>query len=90
MLTCFYKKTFLKDLARLPQPHRKQVELLVFKQIPQLDSIFTTTNMKKMKGYKNYYRIRMGDYRIGYELKEDNNIIFYRVKNRSEIYKIFP
>lgn len=91
MVTCFYKKTFLKDLERLPQPQRKQVEILVFEQIPQLDSISATPNVKKMKGYQNYYRIRLGDYRIGYELKEDNNnIIFYRVKSRSEIYKVFP
>jgi len=70
MITCFYKKTFLKDLARLPLPQRKQIEKLIFEQIPRLDSIFTTPNVKKMKGYQNYYRIRLGDYRIGFEVKE--------------------
>jgi mRNA interferase RelE/StbE len=90
MVSCFYKKTFLKDLARLPQPQRKQVEKLVFEQIPQLDSISTTPNVKKMKGYQHFYRIRFGDYRIGCELKEANNVIFYRIKSRSDIYKLFP
>ena len=90
MITCFYKKTFLKDLARLPLPQRKQIEKLIFEQIPQLDSIFTTPNVKKMKGYQNYYRIRLGDYRIGFEVKEAKNVIFYRVKSRSDIYKLFP
>jgi len=80
----------LSNLAKLPLPYRHQIEELVFEKIPQLDSIFATANIKKMKGYHNYYRIRAGDYRIGREVKKAKHVIFDRVKSRNDIYKLFP
>jgi len=90
MVTCLYKKTFLKDLAKLPSGYRYQVEKLVFEEIPELNNIFGVPNIKKMKGYRDYCRIRIGDYRIGCKVEKGNKAIFYRVKNRSDIYKVFP
>ncbi|OIP26581.1 MAG: hypothetical protein AUK00_04130 [Dehalococcoidia bacterium CG2_30_46_9] len=37
MITCLYKKTFLKDLAKLPSDYREQVGSLVFEKIPKLN-----------------------------------------------------
>ncbi len=91
MITCFYKKTFLKDLANLPPTYRERIEKLVFEEIPGLDNIPNTLlDIKKMRGYSDYYRIRVGDYRIGCKLEAGNRIIFYRVKSREDIYKVFP
>jgi len=90
MLTCLYKKTFLKDLAKLPSDYRKRVEKLVFKDIPQSDSILEVSGIKKMKGYQDYYRIKMGDYRIGCKVEKESHVTFYRVKSRGDIYKVFP
>ena len=42
-----------------------------------------------MKGYKDYFKIRFGDYRVGMK-KENNIIIVETVKHRREIYKFFP
>jgi len=88
-MICFYKKTFLKDLAKLPLDYGKKVERIVFEDIPKSDNVFEVFDIKKMRGYKGYYRIRMGDYRIGCRI-EGNRIIFYRVKSRNDIYKVFP
>ena len=90
MVVCFYKKSFLKDLAKLPQHYREQIERLVFEEIPKLDNIFATLEIKKMKGYQSYYRIKVGDYRIRCEVEEGSQIIFYPVKSRADIYKLFP
>jgi len=90
VIVCFYKKSFLKDLAKLPKHYREQIERLVFEEIPKLDNIFATLEIKKMKGYQSYYRIRVADYRIGCEVEEGSQIIFYRVKSRADIYKLFP
>ena len=90
MITCLYKKTFLKDLTKLPSDYQERVEKLVFEDIPQTDNISAIAEMKRMKGYKDYYRIRIGDYRIGCKIERQGEIIFYRVKSRSDIYKIFP
>jgi mRNA interferase RelE/StbE len=90
MITCLYKKTFLKDLATLASGYREQIEKLIFEDIPRFNSVFGVLGIKKMKGYKDYYRIRVGDYRIGCKVEKENKIIFYRVKSRSDIYKVFP
>ena len=90
MATCLYKKSFLKDLARLPSDYREQVEKLVFEEIPELNNVFDAPSIKKMKGYHDYYRIRIGDYRIGCKVEKEGMVIFYRVKSRSDIYKVFP
>jgi len=89
MIICFYKKTFLNDLAGIPLRYRKRIERLVFEEIPNLDNIFNALEIKKMRGYRDYYRLRVGNYRVGCKIGVDKRIIFYRVKRRGEIYKIF-
>ena len=90
MITCFYKKTFLKDLAKIQSHYRKRIEKLVFEEIPELDNIFPVLDIKKIQGYSEYYRIRVGIYRTGCKFESGNRIIFYRVKSRNDIYRIFP
>jgi len=90
MITCLYKKTFLKDLAKLPSDYREQVEKLVFEEIPILNNISEIPHIKKMKGYQDYYRIRIGDYRLGCKVEKEHRVIFYRVKSRGDIYEVFP
>ena len=89
-MTCLYKKTFLKDLSKLPPDYRERIEKLVFDEIPKHSNPHESLDIKLMKGYKDYYRIRVGEYRIGCKIEKGDNIIFYRLKNRSDIYKVFP
>lgn len=90
MPACGYKKIFLKDLAALPGRSRLRIERLVFDQIPASENIFHDFDIQKMRGYDKYYRIRTGQYRIGCTISSDGEIIFYRVKSREEIYRVFP
>jgi len=46
-------------------------------------------NLKKLTGYKDYYRIRIGSYRIGIKIV-NNTIIFSVFEHRKDIYKRFP
>jgi mRNA interferase RelE/StbE len=43
----------------------------------------------KLKGYKNFYRARFGEYRIGVQYS-NGKIIFERALHRKDIYKFFP
>lgn len=52
-------------------------------------SIKTIPNLKKLKGYRDYYRIKSGAYRIGLELEQDT-LRFITVLHRKDIYKKFP
>ena len=89
-MICPFKKTFLRDLAELPGTYRKRIEKLVFEDIPGMNSLPDKPDIRKMQGYGDYYRIRIGDYRVGCEIETGNSITFYRVKNRKDIYKVFP
>jgi mRNA interferase RelE/StbE len=89
-LICYFKKTFLKDLAEVPGVYRSKIEKMVFEDIPALQHITDKLDIKKIQGYESYYRIRIGNYRVGCEILAGNKIIFYRVKNRKDIYKVFP
>jgi mRNA interferase RelE/StbE len=80
----------LRDLAELPATHRKRIERLVFEEFPGMINLSEKIDIRKIQGYGNYYRIRIGDYRIGCEIETGNRITFYRVKNRKDIYRVFP
>jgi mRNA interferase RelE/StbE len=52
-------------------------------------SLSEVPNIKKLYGFKKFYRIRIGDFRIGIELDSDT-VWFITVAERKDIYKKFP
>ena len=67
-----------------------QLKLAAFiEDLLQADSLSGLANIKKLKGYKTAYRMRMGDYRIGF-LLENATVTLSRAMNRKEIYRYFP
>jgi len=84
-----FNKTFLKELSAIPSKSRVRIEKLVFEDIQEYRNISQIPSIKKLAGYSAYYRIRIGDYRIGIKLAGDD-LIFERVLHRKEIYKRFP
>jgi len=62
----------------------------VIEQIELAESLNAIAHVKKLKGsVPHYYRIRVGDYRIGIKLENDK-IIFVRFLHRKEMYRYFP
>jgi mRNA interferase RelE/StbE len=84
-----YHKKFLKDLADLPSDYRKKIEREVFEIFPGLKSWKEIPKAEKLQGFKNYFKIRFGDYRLGFRIENDN-IVLERVLHRKEIYRYFP
>jgi mRNA interferase RelE/StbE len=84
-----YKKRFLKDADNLPDQIKKDILDFAFKQISEIENIQDINNLKKLSGFKNFYRIRYSDYRIGIVLQKDK-IVFMRVLHRKDIYNFFP
>ena len=82
-------KVFLKELAKLPAKDRLKVEKLLFEEVENYKNLAQIPNCKKLKGYRNYFKIRFGDYRAG--LKFENNTLFFeRILHRKDIYKFYP
>jgi len=85
-----YTKKFLKELASLPQKTQSRVEAIVFEEL-ETENPFELAKLEKLVGYKDKYKVRVGDYRIGLTLeKTTQTIICQRIAHRKEIYKVFP
>ena len=83
------KKKFLKELSKLPIEYADTIEEFVFDKLQTYNNLSEIGKVEKVTGYKNYFKIRFGDYRVG--IKKENNIIMIEtVKHRKEIYKYFP
>lgn len=85
----YYHKKFLKDLAKIPLPHRKKIEHFVFSELTSLANFTEVKGAEKMTGYSHYYKIRFGDYRLGFKFENDL-LVLERILHRKEIYKYFP
>lgn len=85
-----YLPTFIKDLKFLKStPVYTTIKDLVFQEILACQNLSDISNIKKLKGEDNAYRIRVGDYRIGFFVI-GNTITFSRVLHRREFYRYFP
>ncbi len=85
-----YLPSFVKDIKALKStPVFASIKRLVFEEIPNLTSFEDIANLKQLKGYESAYRIRVGDYRIGFTF-DGETIVFYRVLHRKEFYRYFP
>jgi mRNA-degrading endonuclease RelE of RelBE toxin-antitoxin system len=84
-----FLSTFNKDLNKLSSPFiRKSLKTLILK-LESSESLAAVPNVKKLAGHKHIYRIRLGDYRVGFFF-ENNTIQLARIAHRKDIYKIFP
>lgn len=85
-----YLPSFLKDFKALKStPYFESIKALVFEEIPNILTFEEISNLKKLKGYENAYRIRIGDYRSGI-LFDGETVTFQRVLHRKDIYRYFP
>jgi mRNA interferase RelE/StbE len=65
-----FDQNFYKRLAKINEkPVLEKVKKAIL-QVEAADGIAQIPNIKKMEGFKTYYRIRIGDYRIGLELRQ--------------------
>jgi mRNA interferase RelE/StbE len=82
-----YTKQFVKDVEKYPLFKRKVFDIIeTFKNSKSLSEL---KNIKKLKASGNYYRLKIGSFRIGFSFS-DNNITFYQFLHRKEIYRFFP
>jgi len=84
-----YKTSFTRDLKRIKEKRVKQQVKAVIKEIKEADTLGDISNMIKMKGHDTYYRIRLGDYRVGLKVT-DEVVLFVRCLHRKDIYRGFP
>ena len=85
-----YGKRFNKDLDAIRHEAKVKKKLLeLIEQIKETDSLANLKGVRKIEGYKNYFRIKVGNYRLGIKLTK-KRIELIRFLHRKEIYRRFP
>ena len=89
-MNILYAKRFSKDLDAISHESKIKKRLLdLIEQIKRVDVLSDMSGLKKIEGYPGYFRIRVGDYRLGIKVTE-NDIEMIRFLHRKEIYRRFP
>lgn len=82
------RKSFEKDAAKLSSTLQQHLAARI-EQITNAKTLSDISSCKKLAGFKNAYRIRMGRYRIGFFF-ENETVELVRILNRKDIYRYFP
>ena len=84
-----FRKSFEKDLLKILDADLFQRIQEAIEQVENAEKLNEVSNLKKLKGDGDYYRIRLGDYRIGIKVN-DGIVCFVRLLHLKEIYRYFP
>lgn len=82
-------EAFNKDISKLRNKKIILAIKAVLLKIEKAGTLSEIPNVKKMEGTKNYFRVRIGDYRLGIFMSE-NTVYVSRFLNKNEIYRYFP
>jgi mRNA interferase RelE/StbE len=85
-----FDKSFEKSLNKVHDTNVLRRLKRIIIQIERSPSVSLIPNILKLSGYSTYFRIRIGDYRIGIELINKDTIRFIIIAHRKDIYKVFP
>ena len=84
-----FRKSFLRDLKRVKDTAIRNRMREVIQSVEQAHSLQEISALKKLKYGDHYYRIRIGEYRVGLVLEHDT-LVFVRFLHRKDLYRYFP
>ena len=82
-------KVFEKDTDKIKDKKILLKIAYVIEKVKEADDVISIKNIKKLKGSNRFYRIRIGDFRIGIIIDNDK-VEFIRCLHRKDTYKFFP
>jgi mRNA interferase RelE/StbE len=77
------RKSAIKDLNAIPKTIKETIHL----KISELSNFPKVANIKKLTHFEPAYRLRVGDYRILFDVFDNDKIVIGRVLHRKESYK---
>ncbi|BAY75203.1 plasmid stabilization system protein like [Nostoc linckia NIES-25] len=82
--TVIISKSVQKQIDDLPN----DITLRVIEKIQNLAVEPRPDGIVKLKGFDNEYRIRIGDYRVRYEIDDENQLVqILQCKHRKDVYR---
>lgn len=84
-----FRKTFKQDLKNFKDGKVLKRIQKVVEEVELANALLEIRNIKLLQGHEDFYRIRVGDYRIGLFVEEET-VAFVRILHRKEVYRYFP
>jgi len=84
-----FRQSFERDLKKIKDRSMLDRVRQVIELIEAADNLQEMPNVKKLTGSKSFFRIRIGEYRIGIFLDADE-VEFVRCLHRRDMYRYFP
>jgi mRNA interferase RelE/StbE len=84
-----FKKSFAKDLRQIQDKALLNRVQEVIQEIEAAAGIQDIAGLQKLTRETAYYRLRLGDYRLGLIIEGDT-ATFVRILHRKDIYRYFP
>jgi mRNA interferase RelE/StbE len=84
-----FHKSFVRDLRRVRDGNLLARVKAVLVELENTDILDSISSVKVMKGHPDYFRIRIGDYRLGFK-RIDGGVRIIRFLSRGDIYRKFP
>lgn len=84
-----FRKSFARDLKKIKDGGVLDRVRQAIEEVDAATTLQGIGNLKKMSGTTNFYRIRIGDYRIGIAVQGDA-VEFVRCLSRRDLYRYFP
>lgn len=78
-----------KSLSKIPKRERAIIEEILL-GLKSLNRVLDIDNDGKLKGTKDRYKIRVGNYRIIYKIESQTEILITSIAHRKDVYnKLF-
>jgi len=84
-----FRESFDSDLTAINDQSLLRRIRKIIEQVEAARTFQQIPNLKRLESAGKYYRIRLGDYRLGFVF-EDGKVTFIRCLHRREIYRYFP
>ena len=84
------EKSFDRDVDRIKDKKVLRKLRTFISLVENADTIHQITHIKKIEGYESYYRMKVGDYRLGMEMISNKEVVLIRFLHRKDIYRYFP
>jgi len=84
-----YKPSFVRDVKKAAVD--AQISLRdVIDKLKSVDGLNKINNLKKLKGHKTAYRIKINTFRLCFYYNNDNVLELARFLPRKDVYRFFP
>ena len=84
-----FRSSFARDLKKIRDRSVLRQVHVTIEEVEGAAHVQAIGKLRKMSGGGNFYRIQIGDYRIGLVIEADE-VEFVRCLHRRDIYRFFP